>query len=318
MIVRDQILLDIERRNQRFLYLILVVFVIISGLFLLFIGRFDTNPFKLRQEIRSIVDLKLSSSDLLALFSEGSLDLWVDVRLIERDGDEYPIKIKRSLEYSFDFLINIDRTLYNLHRVGPEGKAMYDFFSHAPQWGLETTSPQLVQLKINNVFIGSYVMEEHIHEQIRDEKGAYFVRLGSDIILLRRIMQEVRFQLKLANPDTRLLDRWFDTRKMAAYFVFFSLFSYDRVLDFDRLMFRYDPVIKKFIPYLTLESVILSLNEQGRSFKPPPLDDSGFSRRLNRRNIDALLQRAAFYKYDALLKRVLTTARNDINGDRSH
>lgn len=316
MIVKDQILLDIERRNQNFLYLILVVFVVISGLFLIFIGRFDNNPFKLRQEIRNVVDLKFSSNDLLALFSEGDLDRWVDVRLLERDGDEYPIKIKRALEYTFDFRLNIDRTLYNLHRVGMEGKAMYDFFSLASQWGLETTTPQLVQLKINNVFIGIYAMEEHIHEQIRDEKGSYFIRLGGDVVLLKRILQEVRFQLNLPNPETRLLDRWFDTQKMAAYLVFFSLFSYDNALDFDRLMFRFDPTVKKFIPYLTLESIILSLNEQGRPFKSPPLDDSGYSRGLNRRNIDALMVRAPFYRYAALMRRVLPSARGEIAGDR--
>jgi hypothetical protein len=320
MIVKDQILLDIERRNQRFLYFILVMFVVISSLFLVFIGRFDTNPIKLQQQVRNTIDLKFSSTDLVALFNNEDLEMWVDVQLIERDRGTYSIKIKREAQYAFDFKINIDNKLYNLHRVGQQGKAIYDFFKTAAHWDLDTTSPELVQLKINNVFIGIYVMEEHIYQQVRDEKGGYFIRLDSDVILLKRILQQVRGQEipdTLTQPAKRnLLERYFDTPKLAAYIVFFSLFRYDDVLDFNRLMFRYDPQSKKFLPYLTLESVITSLSEKNLSFKLLPEDNPGFYRRLNRQNIDALLARAPYYQYGALVRTVLTAARNRLPGGR--
>jgi hypothetical protein len=309
MIVKDEILFELERRFQRLLYLILVLFIIISTLFLIFIGRFDTNPFKLQQEIDSTIQLKLSSNDLVSLFNSEDYDRWTNVQLIERNRDVYTVKIKHASEYTFNFKMSIDGTVYNLFRVGQQGKEIYDFFKTASNWGLETSSPQLAQLKVNNVFIGIYLMEERIYEQIRDENGQYFIRLGSDVLLLKRILYQTRAPTQ---PRADLVVRYFDTSKLASYLVFFSFFSFEGDLDYDRLVFRYDPQVKKFLPYLTMESIILSLEEQNKVFKLPPSDNPGFYRELNRSNINHLLGRISQYKYGPLMRKVLVSAKDTL------
>ncbi len=311
MIVRDEILFAIERRFQKLLYLILAVFIVIAVLFLIFIGRFDSNPLKLQQEIRNTIELKLSANDLVELFNAGAAEKWCNVGLIQKNRAVSPIKIRHVTEYSFDFELNIDGIRYNLYSLGSAGKALYNFFKTASYWGLESSVPQLVQLKINNVLIGIYIIEERIYEQIREENGQYFLRLGNDVLLLHRILYQV--QSRTSEPLI-LLERYFDTQKLASYIVFFSLFCYDDVLDLDRLTFRYDPIIKKFVPYLTMESVILSFQEQGKRFKPFPADHSFYNNRLTHRNITALLSRANAYKYGPLIIKVLENAKLHLPG----
>jgi hypothetical protein len=311
MIVRDEILFDLERRFQRMLYLILVLFIIISTLFLIFIGGFDANPMKLQNEVKSTLLLKLSSNDLMALYQTDNLDKWTNVQMLERNREEYPVKIKPVTEYTFDFKLNVNGTIYNLFRVGQEGKAIYDLFNSSSAWGLEASNPQLIQLKVNNVFIGIYVMEEQIYDQIRDENGQYFIRLNSDTRLMRRILYQVRHQLQ---GQVHLLEEHFDTQKMAAYIVFFSLFSYDEVLDFDRLVFRYDPDEDKFIPYLTMASVILSLQEQNKQFKTLPLNYSTQANKMSPKHVDSLLARAGYYKYNFLVRKVLAGSSTQVPG----
>ena len=226
MSIRDEILL--EERNKKIRTITLISFLLISALFLHLTGRFDNDPFKLRQEIKNILELKFSSNDLLSLGNADDLNRWINVQLIERKKKAYvhPVKIKPVAQFTFDFKLNLNGTVYNLCRIGPQGKDIYEFFKTAGAWGLETSSPQLVQLKINNVLIGIYMMEENVYHQIRDETGGYFVQLSSDILLLKKILYQVQAQSAGGERKPTLLAKYFDTGKLAAYMVFFSLFCY--------------------------------------------------------------------------------------------
>ena len=307
MSIRDEILL--EERNKKNRTITLLFFLFFSSVLFRFGGRFDNNPFKLRKEIKNILELKFSSTDLVTLGQADVLDRWINVRLIEKDKKSYAhrVKIKPAAEFTFDFKLNLHGTIYNLHRIGSGGKDIYDFFKTAGAWGLESSSPQLIQLKINNVLVGIYMMEENFYDQVRDEKGGYFIRLNSNTLLLKRILYQVR-QSQKENTGPNLLFKYFHTGKLAAYMVFFSLFCYNEALDFDRLVFRYDPEIKKFVPFLTMESIILSLQEQNKTFKIHPKDNPVFFNRLNNENIKSLLSRVHHYKYGALAKVVLRKA----------
>jgi hypothetical protein len=297
--IRDEIFFEIEKTNKKLLYIILGVFICALCLFFLLFGRFEANPFKLKSEIQNVIQLKLSRKDLASLPHTAQPGQWINVQLIDSSKRKSRIKMKQMSKNSMDFKLDINGTLYNLYKIGQEGKAIYDFFSTADKWGLETSSPQLLQLKMNNVLIGIYVIEEHIHEQIRDSNGEYFIQLSSDTRLLKKILHQVQL------GRGELLTRYFDRSKLASYLVFFSLFSYNEVLDFDRLVFRYDAKEEKFVPYLTMESVILSLQEQDKEFKPLLKEDVDSFKRLKRENIANLLSRARHYNYSSLMNIVL-------------
>jgi hypothetical protein len=301
--IRDEIFFEIEKTNKKLLYITLGVLICALCVFFLLFGHFEANPFRLKSEIQNVIQLKLSRKDLASLPHTGELDRWIKVQLVDTSKRVSRIKMKQVSRHSMDFKLDINGILYNLYKIGQEGKTIYDFFNTAKAWGLETSSPQPVQLKMNNVLIGIYIIEEHIHEQIRDGNGEYFIRLGSDIRLLKKILHQVQL------GRSELLTRYFDTSKLASYLVFFSLFSYNEVLDFDRLVFRYDAKKEKFVPYLTMESVILSLQEQDKEFKPLLEKDVKSFKRLKREAIAGLLSRARHYKYTGLIDIVLGKAR---------
>lgn len=302
--IRDEIFFEIEKTNKRLLYITLGVFICALCLFFLLFGHFEANPFKLKREIQNIIQLKLSRKDLASLPHSGELDRWIKVQLIDSSKRVSRIKMKQVCKHSKDFILDINGILYNLYKIGQEGKAICDFFRTAKAWELETSSPQTVQLKMNNVLIGIYVIEEHIHEQIRDGNGEYFIRLSSDIRLLKKILHQVQL------GKSELLTRNFDMSKLTSYLIFFSLFSYNEVLDFDRLVFRYDVKIEKFVPFLTMESVILSLQEQDKEFKPLLEEEIKSFKQLKRKTSANLLSRAKYYKYSSLIDIVLGKSRD--------
>jgi hypothetical protein len=299
---RDEILSQVEKQNQRLLYIVLALFLVVSAVSFVISGRIDANPFKLRTEIPSILQLKLSSNDLATLLDSEYRPRWATVRLVRKNQQPTRVKIRLIETLELSFKVDIDGTVYNLYRIEKDWTELNSQFYNAYHWGLESTTPQLVQLKLNNVLIGIYIMERHVYDQIRAPNGDYFVRLGSDIRLLNKIHYQVR------QRKTRLLEKYFDTKKMAAYFVFFSLFCYDEVLDFHRLVFRYDAQGKVFVPYLTMESVIMSLKEQGKEFKVHLEEEDPLFKDLTQKTIRSLYRRSHLYKYEALIKTVLTGA----------
>lgn len=306
--IKDEIFSRLEKKSQKILYTTLIVVIIVTSVFLLVVGKFDTNPFKLYREIKSVLELKLSPRDLVTLLSPEEMPGWLNVDILSGDVDLQvrTIKIRRASPDNLNLKLNIGGTIYNLNKTGNKGKDIHSFFQKASGWGIQTSSPTLVQLKMNNVFVGIFMMEEHIYEQVRKPNGEYFIRLSTDIRLLNRIHYQVK------TGKSKLLKKHFNTSRLASYFVFFSLFSQTRLLEIDRLVFRYDPVQKKYMPYLTMESIISSLNAHNTEFVVPANETSHQFRRLSINNIDNLLNRCRFSKYQKLIEMVLTEARSKI------
>lgn len=294
--IKDEIFQEIEQRKQRRLYITLVVFILATLAGLEFSGQLEQNPIKLKSEIQETVQLKLSSNDLVILESSAGPSRWVNVQLIGKGKQVSRIKIKSARPYASNFELEIRGERYNLYRVGEAGTEIFEFFNTSHKWGLERSEAELVRLKINNVYIGIYIMEPQLYEQLRDAQGQYFVSLSSDIRLLKRVLYQVE------TGKRKLLDKHFDTRKMAAYLVFFSLFSYDRPLGFQRLVFRFDPNSQKFVPYLTIGSIVMSLGRQAMTFKSHWEGERGYFRSLNEKNARGLLDRAGEYQYRQLVE----------------
>lgn len=310
--IKDEIFQEMEQRKQRRLYTFLVIFILITLAVLEFSGQLEQNPIKLKTEIEKTVQLKLSSNDLVILESDTGLTPahWVNVQLIGKGKQVSRIKIKSTRPYASNFELEMGGKRYILYRVGELGPEISTFFNTAHNWGLERSAPELVRLKINNVHIGIYIMEPRLYQQLRDAQGQYFIRLNSDIRFLKRILYQVE------TGKRNLLDKHFDTRKMAAYLVFFSLFSYEKPLDFQRLVFRFDPANQQFVPYLTLGSVVMSLNEQNFTFKPHPEENSVYFQSLNEDNARALLTRAREYRYGQLVEILMEETLEQLKRDK--
>ena len=198
------------------------------------------------------IQLKLSADDLILLNRPGYLQ-WINVDLIESYNKEYRVKIMRLEKSAADFQLNIDGHVFYLFKMNKKRKELYAIFKKAVAAELERSTPVQVQLKINGVFLGNYLLEEKIYEQVRDERGSYFIRWNTDTLRLRKIRYEV------ANGYTGTLSADFDTPRLAAVFIFFSRLEAGNPFDFGRLVFRFHPRDRKYRPYLTVESLIYGL-----------------------------------------------------------
>lgn len=235
------------------------------------------------QDLNPLIQLKLSADDLI-LLNNRDYPLWINVDWLESHRREYRIKIRNRENSAADFQLNIEEHVFNLFKLDKERRALYDFYKKADNWNLQRSSPLQIQLKINGVFIGKYLMEENVYEQVRDEQDSYFIRLSTDTHRLRKMYSEVE------NGVTDTLTTTFDINRMAACFVFFSLFGPD---DPGRLVFRFDPQTKKFRPFITMESIISGLEQTGKSFLEPSGKDKDFFKRLNQRSIESLMGKSS-------------------------
>ncbi len=235
------------------------------------------------QDLNPLIQLKLSADDLI-LLNNRDYPLWISVDWLESHRREYRIKIRNRENSAADFQLNIEEHVFNLFKLDKERKALYDFYKKADNWDLQRSSPLQIQLKINGVFIGKYLMEENVYEQVRDEQDSYFIRLNTDTHRLRKMYSEVE------NDVTDTLTTTFDINRMAAGFVFFSLFGPDNP---GRLVFRFDPQTKKFRPFITMESIISGLEQTGKSFPEPSGKDKDFFKRLNQRSIESLMEKSS-------------------------
>jgi hypothetical protein len=162
----------------------------------------------------------------------------------------------------------------------------------------------MVQLKINAVPVGTYLMEEVIYEQLREDTGEYFIRLNTDTHRLRKMRYEVE------NGRTGTLKKYFDIKELASYFVFFSLFNPDSPPGFHHLVFRFDPVLKKYHPYLTIGSIFAALDEKGDIFEKPSGAKKDFYKKLNKQNVANLLKKSRRSPYASLVATVLSDVKN--------
>lgn len=246
-----------------------------------------------------LIELKLSPDDLIALNNRENTQ-WVTVRLIESEKKSFRIKIRPLLHSVMDFQLNVDETIYNLFKLTKHREPYYELFKQADIHDVQRASPLQVQLKINAVLIGTYLMEELVYEQLRDDKGNFFVRLNTDTYRLRKLRYEVE------NGYTELLKRYFNRKELARCLVFFSLFPHgapDSPLPLERLVFRYEAHEEKFRPYLMLESILPVPDdaEEGILFEIP-----SEKKKFKEKDIESLLKRTRNTPYARFIDAALT------------
>lgn len=274
-------------------------FVFLLYLFLIVNEKTDRGIFGFNETVDRLIELKLSSDDLISLNDRGYKQ-WINVKLIESGKKNYRIKIRPLPNTVMDFQLNADETIYNLFKLSDRREPVYSLFKQAGAWELRCSSPVPVRLKINAVLIGTYLMEEAVYEQVRDGDNNYFIRLRTDTLRMRKLLYEVEH----GHNDT--LKKYFDKKEVAAYMVFFSLFSSGTPgspLRLDRLVFRFDQESKTFQPYLTLESILSGKDEDEVLISPgitsrgegdPPI-------LFSRENIEALIKKSRKTRYVHLI-----------------
>ncbi len=294
-------------KQFKFILMVAAASLLLLYLFLIVNKKYNKNLFGINQEVKRLIELKLSPDDLISLNNRMSTSTqWINVKLIETDKKNYRIKIRLLLNSVVDFQLKIAETIYNLYKLNNQRKSVYGIFKRADAWQLQRSSPLVVQLKFNAVPIGIYLMEETIYEQVRDNDGNYFVRLNTGTHRLRKMRYEVE------NGYTGTLKKFFDKKKLAAYFVFFSLFSSDALLPFDHLVFRFDAKKGKYQPYLTMESILSGLEEQGKIFQNPPKHKRDFFKQLNKNNMESLMRKSRHTPYARIIDTVLADIQKEI------
>ncbi|MCP4147954.1 MAG: hypothetical protein GY757_09400 [bacterium] len=294
-------------KHFRFKYTILGLFSILTIVFILFSAadNYIKTPFEIAGNKKRPIELKLSSSDLILLNNRSNYNLWINISLIETNKKKYRIKIRPLKQSIMDFQLNIDDTLFNLYKLDKKRKPVYEFFKQADTWQLERSSPLEIRLKINGVPIGTYLMEPNIYEQLRDEKNDYFIRLSTDTHFMRNVF----FEIKKGN--TKLVKRYCDINQLAAYFVFFSLFSYDEPLDLDQLVFHFDSRKNKFSPYLTMDTVISSLEKRKQAFVKPQGKKKVFFEKITDESIQNLREKYRQQKYEPLIALIVEAVKKE-------
>ncbi len=285
-----------------FIAVVAAFFIFLLYIFLIVSQKTDRGIFGFNKAGERLIELKLSSDDLISLNDRGYTQ-WINVKLIESGKKSYRIKIRPLPNSVMDFQLNVDETVYNLFKLSDRREPVYTLFKQAGAWELRNTSPVPVRLKINAVLIGTYLMEEAVYEQLRDESDNFFIRLRTDTLRMRK----VRYETEHGHNDT--LEKYFDKKEVAAYMVFFSLFSSGTPgspLPLDRLVFRFDAGSKTFQPYLTLESILFGKDEGEELISPgitsreegdPPI-------LFSRENIETLIKRSRKTEYARLVDAV--------------
>lgn len=285
-----------------FLAIAAALFIFLLYISLIVSEKTDRGIFGFNNAADRHIELKLSSDDLISL-NDRAYTEWISVKLIESGKKNYRIKIRPLLNSVMDFQLNADETVYNLFKLSDRRVPVYTLFKQAGAWELPHSSPVPVRLKINAVLIGTYLMEEAVYEQLRDENDNFFIRLRTDTLRMRKL----RYEVEHGYNDT--LKKYFDKKEVAAYLVFFSLFSSgtpDSPLRLDRLVFRFDAGNKKFHPYLTLESILSGIDEEEELISPKITSNSKGDPPIlfSRENIETLIKKSRKTPYVHLIDAV--------------
>ncbi len=302
------VFLDIEdfdetRRDPRRITIIAtIIFVAFVAVFLLFFARPANRRITARQNVDVSLSLKLSANDVRGFLGNSESRDLVNVTVIESQKKVNRAKLGHRIHSGTDFMLEIDDITYNLFMLDYKRREVYNFFQLAHLWGIETSATQIAELKINGVPIGYFVMEPEVYEHIRDAKKNYYISLGANTYRLRKILYFVK------NLDTELLRRYFDLDKLASYLVYFSLFSFQEVLEFNKLVFFYDSRKQSYSPFLTIKSVLSTLEDHGKEFKNH--DEYNFLsyRGLDHKNTRNLLDKAGNHEFRELIEFVLQRA----------
>jgi len=286
----------LEQKNKKLTYILFSVFIVVASIFLYIAEQYEKNPLTIQSKVQNSLDFKLSSQDLVDLNSSIDTKKWVSVKLIASKQKLHSVKIRHKSDSIIDYQLNIDGEVYNLFLYDDSRKYILAFFKTAKNWGLRSTSTQLVKIKVNEILFGIYIMEKKIYEKIKDSRGNYYISLGSNTEKLRSVLYLI------PRSNSSLMKKYFIQKKLAAHFIFFSLFCYNETFEFNRLLFYYDAKKKLYQPFLTLDCVLVSLFEQDKKFKLHIGESKYFFSSKNRENTTNLLYRADSYKHGELIK----------------
>lgn len=289
----------LEQKNKKLTYIIFIAFIVVAGVFLYIAEQYEKSPLTLERKVKNSLYFKLSAEDIVDLNNSIDTNKWVSVKLITAQQNIISAKLRHKENSIMDYQLYINGEVYNLFHFDDERKYVHDFYKTAKNWGLRSTTTQLVKIKLNEILFGIYIMEKKIYEKIRDSRGNYFISLGSNTIGLKTLL----YLIPNVNPN--LVEKYFNKKKLAAYFIFFSLFSYNEIFEFDNMLLYYNTRTKMYQPYLTLDSILTSLFEQDISFKLHIGEAKNFFVKMTRENINNLLYRADNYQFGELIKIVL-------------
>ena len=289
----------LEQKNKKLHYIIFAVFIVVATVFLYIAEKYEKNPISIESQVQNSLDFKLSADDIVNLNESFNSKKWVSVKLIESKQKLHSVKLKHKSNSILDLQLCIDGEVYNLYRFENLRKYVFSFFKTAENWGLESTSPQLVKVKFNEILFGIHIMEKKIYEKIKDNRGDYFITLGSNTEKIKTMLYLI------SKKDGQMVEKYFNKKELAAYLIYFSLFCYNEILNFDRLLFHYNAKNKMLEPFLTLDSILASLFEQDKVFKLHIGEAKNFFTRITRENAANLLARPDDYKYGELIKKVL-------------
>jgi hypothetical protein len=214
----------------------------------------------------------------------------------------YRAKLGQIPGSSTDFQLEIDNVIHNLFLLDDKRNEIYNFFKMADQWGIERSPTRVVEIKVNGVIIGYYVMEEEFYPLVRNRDKSYLVSLGANTYRMRKILYFAK------NGDFSLLEKYFNLDHLASYLVYFSLYSLTESLDFGRMVFRYHPPQESYFPFITFKSVLNALELDGKEFKNH--DEYNFLayHGLEDKNITNLLDKTTEQEYRYLIVFVLSHA----------
>jgi hypothetical protein len=289
----------LEQKNKKLNNIIFAVFILVSTVFLYIAEQYEKNPISIESKIQNSLDFKLSADDIVNLNESFNTKKWVSVKLIESKQIFHSVKLKHKSNSILDLQFYCDGDVYNLYRFENSRKYIFSFFKTAENWGLRSTNPQLVKVKLNEILFGVYIMEKKIYEKIKDNRGDYFITLGSNTEKIKTMLYLI------SQTDGQMVEKYFNKKELAAYFIYFSLFCYNEIFNFDRLLFHYNAKKKMLQPFLTLDSILASLFEQDKVFKFHIGKAKNFFTRITRENTANLLARPDDYKYGELIKKVL-------------
>lgn len=298
-------------KTRRIIFLSCFGFVaLVSALIIILTASGSRRKPVRNQKIDIYLQLKLSPKDIRGFWGSIHSPQWVNVTAMESREKVYRAKLGHLKGSSTDLRVEVNDVIYNLFLLDDKRADIYNFFKLAGLWGIESSPTRVVEIKINGVVIGNYIMERQLYELIRERDHSFLISLGANTYRLRKILYFAR------NGDFSLLEKYFDLDRLASYLVYFSLYSLTEPLDFGRMVFKYTPPRNMFFPYITFNSVLNALEQDGKEFKN--LDEYNFLayRGLEHKNIKHLLDQTTNDKYRYLIKFVMLHATKKLQREK--
>lgn len=246
-------------KNNRRLIIFLIVLILLSTylIFAFFIGP-DRNIFALQLSYPETLSLRLSPVGLKTL-NDSRTAQWVGAELAERFEVPVPVKIRwRDWKHGLDFEVEHNGFVYHLFQLNERRRKVYDNYRRLEDPGFMLFSNRTVRLKLNEVLIGIYMVENKIYDQVRDAEGNYDLRQENDTHFLRKLRYEVE------SGRLGKLEQNFDIESLLNFMLFLHRAGFGPENDFSRMILHFDARRKLFVPRLTMES-LLSITDVAES-----------------------------------------------------